>query len=359
MARASARGSRDAIFNRDYPVLQGGILFIAIMFVLVNLVVDISYAIINPRIRYSVSVAAAREPRKSPSRTAPSGLWREAWARLRRNPARSSASSSWSSSSSVAIFAPAARAARPARPEPELVENGMLPGAVGRALVRRRHAGPRRVLAHPLRRALLAARRRRVGRGRPLGRDRARRDRRLPRRLGRHALIMRLMDMMLAIPGLLLAIGDRRRARPGPRGRSWSRSASTKIPIFARLLRGSVLAQKRERLRARGAVGRRAPARDPRRPHPPELDLAGDRAGNARARDCDHRRRRPRLPRPRRPGSGAPGVGRDADRARTHYLQSAPWLAIVPGLAIVVSALGFNLIGDGAPRGARPEAPWP
>src|SRR5262249_33248838 len=44
---------RDAIFNSDYPVLQGGILFLAIVFVLVNLVVDISYAIINPRIRYS------------------------------------------------------------------------------------------------------------------------------------------------------------------------------------------------------------------------------------------------------------------------------------------------------------------
>ena len=42
-----------AIRNRDYPVLQGGILFLAIVFVLVNLVVDISYAIINPRIRLS------------------------------------------------------------------------------------------------------------------------------------------------------------------------------------------------------------------------------------------------------------------------------------------------------------------
>jgi peptide/nickel transport system permease protein len=43
----------DAIFNRDYPVLQAGILFLSIVFVIVNLVVDISYAIINPRIRYS------------------------------------------------------------------------------------------------------------------------------------------------------------------------------------------------------------------------------------------------------------------------------------------------------------------
>ena len=44
---------RDAIFNSDYPVLQGGILFLALVFVLVNLLVDLSYAIINPRIRYS------------------------------------------------------------------------------------------------------------------------------------------------------------------------------------------------------------------------------------------------------------------------------------------------------------------
>jgi peptide/nickel transport system permease protein len=44
---------RDAIFNSDYAVLQGGILFLAMVFVLVNLLVDISYAVINPRIRYS------------------------------------------------------------------------------------------------------------------------------------------------------------------------------------------------------------------------------------------------------------------------------------------------------------------
>jgi peptide/nickel transport system permease protein len=44
---------RDAIFARDYPVLQGGILFLAVVFVMVNLIVDLSYAFINPRIRYS------------------------------------------------------------------------------------------------------------------------------------------------------------------------------------------------------------------------------------------------------------------------------------------------------------------
>ena len=44
---------KDAIFDRDYPVLQGGILFLAVVFVLVNLLVDVSYALINPRIRLS------------------------------------------------------------------------------------------------------------------------------------------------------------------------------------------------------------------------------------------------------------------------------------------------------------------
>jgi peptide/nickel transport system permease protein len=43
----------EAIENRNYPVLQGGILFLAIIFVLVNLLVDLSYALINPRIRVS------------------------------------------------------------------------------------------------------------------------------------------------------------------------------------------------------------------------------------------------------------------------------------------------------------------
>ena len=43
----------NAIRVRDFPVLQGGILFVSIVFVLVNLVVDVMYAVINPRIRYS------------------------------------------------------------------------------------------------------------------------------------------------------------------------------------------------------------------------------------------------------------------------------------------------------------------
>jgi peptide/nickel transport system permease protein len=41
----------EAIFRRDFPVLQGGILFLAVVFVLVNMLVDISYGFLDPRVR--------------------------------------------------------------------------------------------------------------------------------------------------------------------------------------------------------------------------------------------------------------------------------------------------------------------
>ena len=43
----------DAIFDRDYPVLQGFIIFIAILYAFINLSVDISYSFIDPRVRVS------------------------------------------------------------------------------------------------------------------------------------------------------------------------------------------------------------------------------------------------------------------------------------------------------------------
>jgi ABC-type dipeptide/oligopeptide/nickel transport system permease component len=42
----------DSISRRDFPVVQGSILLLAAVFVLANLIVDLSYGLINPRIRY-------------------------------------------------------------------------------------------------------------------------------------------------------------------------------------------------------------------------------------------------------------------------------------------------------------------
>ncbi|CDM56552.1 MULTISPECIES: ABC transporter permease subunit [Rhizobium] len=42
----------DAVFKRDYTVVQGGLLLIAGIIMIVNLIVDLMYGLINPRIRY-------------------------------------------------------------------------------------------------------------------------------------------------------------------------------------------------------------------------------------------------------------------------------------------------------------------
>lgn len=42
----------DSIYKRDYTMIQGSILFIALIFVILNLIVDISYTFLDPRIRY-------------------------------------------------------------------------------------------------------------------------------------------------------------------------------------------------------------------------------------------------------------------------------------------------------------------
>jgi peptide/nickel transport system permease protein len=43
----------DAVSSRDYQVIQSGVLMLALIFVIINLIVDVSYAFINPRIRHS------------------------------------------------------------------------------------------------------------------------------------------------------------------------------------------------------------------------------------------------------------------------------------------------------------------
>jgi ABC-type dipeptide/oligopeptide/nickel transport system permease component len=42
-----------AVQSRDYPVLQGSILIIAVLATVVQLVVDLAYALMDPRIRFS------------------------------------------------------------------------------------------------------------------------------------------------------------------------------------------------------------------------------------------------------------------------------------------------------------------
>jgi len=41
-----------AVLRRDYPVIQGGLLLLAFIYVFVNIIVDLLYAYVDPRVRY-------------------------------------------------------------------------------------------------------------------------------------------------------------------------------------------------------------------------------------------------------------------------------------------------------------------
>jgi peptide/nickel transport system permease protein len=42
-----------AISSRDLPIVQGGVMLVSTVFVFLNLAVDILYALLDPRVRYS------------------------------------------------------------------------------------------------------------------------------------------------------------------------------------------------------------------------------------------------------------------------------------------------------------------
>ena len=42
----------EGISTRDYPIVQAGVIFVAFVFTLVNTIVDLSYALLDPRIQY-------------------------------------------------------------------------------------------------------------------------------------------------------------------------------------------------------------------------------------------------------------------------------------------------------------------
>jgi peptide/nickel transport system permease protein len=166
-------------------------------------------------------------------------------------------------------------------------------------------------------------------------------------------LIMRLMDIMLAIPQFLMALGIVAILGPG----IWQIMIAigvVNVPTFARLLRGSILAQRENDFvlaaRAVGVRGRSILLSHilPNAISPVivqgTLALATaiiDAAGLAFLGLGD-------------PDPGIPEWGKmltDANR----YLLNAPYLAIFPGVAIMISVLGFNLIGDGLREALDPK----
>jgi peptide/nickel transport system permease protein len=167
------------------------------------------------------------------------------------------------------------------------------------------------------------------------------------------SVIMRVMDVMLAIPGLLLAIGIVAIRGPGLK-QIMIAVGVTNIPIFARLLRGSVLAQREsDFVLAARAVGVRRPLILFSHILPNAISPVLVQGTLAMATAIIDVAALGFLglafPDPDTPewGSMLTEVN--------EYLQSAPFLAIIPGLAIVLLVLGFNLIGDGLREALDPK----
>jgi peptide/nickel transport system permease protein len=280
------------------------------------------------------------------------GLWSDAWRRLRKNPAAIMGLCLVAAFAVIAIFAPVIAPYAPRDQNLSLITHGCCPGPSSGHLL-----GVDQLGRDELSRLLYGARFSLV-----IGLVAVSAGLSIGLLLGSIAgylggfvdsLIMRAMDVMLAIPGLLLAIGLVAALGPG----LWQIMVAvgvTNVPIFARLLRGSVLAQREtDFVLAARAVG--APRRTilfshilPNAVSP--LIVQGTLALATAIIDVA--------------GLGFLGLGpQDPSTPEwgtmltqvDTYLQSAPFLAIGPGVAIVLTVLGFNLIGDGLREALDPK----
>jgi len=283
---------------------------------------------------------------------APSGLWSEAWRRLVRNPGAIVGFVLVSLFVLTAIFAPLIAPYDPRSTDVSLVTEGCCPGPsadhwfgvdqLGRDEFSRVVYGARFSLLIGVVAVTVG-----VSIGLVLGAFSGffggKTD----------SVIMRLMDIMLSIPGLLMAIGIAAMLGPGLFSIMIAIGVIN-VPIFARLLRGSVLGQKEnDFILAARAIG--VPRRTILLSHilPNAISpiiVAATLALATAIIDAA--------------GLGFLGLGPQdpstpewgtmlTDTVR--YLQTAPHLAIIPGVAIVVSVLGFNLIGDGLREGLDPK----
>jgi peptide/nickel transport system permease protein len=296
----------------------------------------------------SVAQAEAREVQLE----APSGLWSEAWHRLRRNPGAIIGFVLVALFVIVALFAPVIATENPRAGDLSRLEGSCCPGPSADHLFGVDQQGRdefSRVVYGARYSLLIGVVSVAVGLSIGL-------------LIGATAgffagwidsVLMRLMDIMLAVPGLLLAIGIVAALGPGIT-QIMIAVGVTQIPIFARLLRGSILAvRESDYVLAARSVGVRRRSILGAHILPNSLSpviVQGTLALATAIIDVA--------------GLGFLGLGpQDPGTPEwgtmltdtTRYLQTAPHLALIPGAAIVVSVLGFNLIGDGLREALDPR----
>jgi peptide/nickel transport system permease protein len=298
-----------------------------------------------------VSIAAV-EAREASFESAGGGLWGEAWVRLRRNPGAIAGFVIVTAIVVMAIFAPLIAPYPPREQNLALIRGGCCPGPsaehlfgvdqLGRDEFSRIVYGARYSLIIGVVSVSVA-----FIVGSILGA--------IAGFVGGavDSVIMRITDIWLTIPGFLMAIGIVAILGPG----LWQIMIAIgiiNVPLFTRLLRGSVLAQREnDFVLAARAVG--VPRKQILGSHilPNAISpviVQGTLALATAIIDAA--------------GLGFLGLGpqdpstpewgtmlTDTER----YLQTAPHLALIPGAAIVVTAISINLIGDGLREALDPK----
>ena len=298
-----------------------------------------------------MSVGAV-EVREASFESASGGLWSEAWLRLRRNPGAIAGFVIVTTIVVIAIFAPLIAPYPPREQNLSLIRAGCCPGPsaehlfgvdqLGRDEFSRIVYGARYSLIIGVVSVSVA-----FIVGSILGA--------IAGFVGGtvDSVIMRITDIWLTIPGFLMAIGIVAILGPG----LWQIMIAIgiiNVPLFTRLLRGSVLAQREnDFVLAARAVG--VPKKQILGSHilPNAISpviVQGTLALATAIIDAA--------------GLGFLGLGpqdpstpewgtmlTDTER----YLQTAPHLALIPGAAIVVTAISINLIGDGLREALDPK----
>ena len=287
----------------------------------------------------SIAEIEAREVALEPS----SGLWSDAWRRLRRNPGAIVGFALVTVFVSFALFAPLIAPYGPREQNLALLQGSCCPGpsaehlfgvdALGRDLFSRVVYGARYSLLIGVVSVAVG-----LSIGTVIGA--------IAGFFGGwiDSVLMRAMDIMLSIPGLLLAIGIVAALGPGL-VQIMIAVGVTQIPIFARLLRGSILGVRESdyvlAARSVGVKGRKILGAHILPNSLSPVIVQGTLALATAIIEVA--------------GLGFLGLGpQDPSTPEwgtmhtdtTRYLQTAPFLALIPGAAIVISVLGFNLIGD-------------
>ena len=157
-------------------------------------------------------------------------------------------------------------------------------------------------------------------------------------------VIGRIMDVLFSFPALLLAIAVAAMLGPGVRNTALA-IAVVYTPLFVRVIRGPVISERhRDYVQAARVIGASHPAIIYRHILPNVVSPIIIQASAALSTAILIEAALSYIGLGTQPP--APSWGTMLSEGRT-FLETAPWMSIFPGLAIALTVLAFNLVGDG------------